>query len=279
MKELQEWRKKMAIRREITVTRKGLNSPIDIVHETNLLPFEFVVTDFNIPSASIAVAYVEGGDNNVKKQICEINDNVISFTPETTLFDEGKNILQLRVTHDEKNLFSFSEIVNCSGKIEMDDAEDAKTQPTLTEQLLTLVGNVQAELKNQQETIQTLTNNRSQVGDIICNANLDTMEKVIQRFGGTKWERIEDRFLLGASEKYPVGTLGGEKEVTLTIKQIPKHTHGLTQSFKFGSGGSAATVGYSSETGSSYTTGSAGEGEAHNNMSPYKAVYMWERTE
>lgn len=43
-------------------------------------------------------------------------------------------------------------------------------------------------------------------------------------FGGT-WEKIKDRFLLGAGDVYATGDVGGEAEVTLIATQIPKHFH------------------------------------------------------
>lgn len=43
-------------------------------------------------------------------------------------------------------------------------------------------------------------------------------------FGGT-WELVENRSLIGAGNKYQLGEEGGEDEVTLTIEQLPSHTH------------------------------------------------------
>lgn len=43
-------------------------------------------------------------------------------------------------------------------------------------------------------------------------------------FGGT-WEEIQGKFLLGRSASHQVGTSGGNETVTLTIDQMPAHTH------------------------------------------------------
>ena len=46
-------------------------------------------------------------------------------------------------------------------------------------------------------------------------------------FGGT-WERLQDRFLVGASDTVPsraAGQTGGSETVTLTTNQMPSHTH------------------------------------------------------
>ena len=45
-------------------------------------------------------------------------------------------------------------------------------------------------------------------------------------FGGT-WERIQGRFLLGASSGHAAGSSGGAETVTLTGDQLPAHTHGI----------------------------------------------------
>ena len=44
-------------------------------------------------------------------------------------------------------------------------------------------------------------------------------------FGGT-WERIQDAFLLGAGS-HAAGSTGGSETVTLTVDQIPTHSHGI----------------------------------------------------
>lgn len=45
-----------------------------------------------------------------------------------------------------------------------------------------------------------------------------------QLFGG-EWEKIEGRFLLGSDNSYSLGATGGEVEHTLTINEMPSHTH------------------------------------------------------
>ena len=48
------------------------------------------------------------------------------------------------------------------------------------------------------------------VGSIYMSEKDDTVEKVQSKFGGT-WEKVTDRFLVGASTSYPVSTTGGNK--------------------------------------------------------------------
>lgn len=59
--------------------------------------------------------------------------------------------------------------------------------------------------------------------------------------GGT-WERIEGKFIIGASSAYPVGTTGGSATHTQTTAEMPSHSHS-------GSTGSAGSHSHSAWTG------------------------------
>ena len=96
-------------------------------------------------------------------------------------------------------------------------------------------------------------------------------------FGGS-WEQIQGRFLLCAGGGYAAGSTGGEASHTLTVDEMPPHTH-----YVYGSGfspgaGLTASVDASSDASSPLAASSAGGGSAHNNMPPYLAVYAWKRT-
>jgi hypothetical protein len=96
-------------------------------------------------------------------------------------------------------------------------------------------------------------------------------------FGGT-WEQLEDRFLLGAGTTYTAGDTGGESEHTLTVDEMPSHTH----QGDFTTTTSSATDGYNMSGGYKKTRTmlnalATGGGQAHNNMPPYIVVYMWKR--
>lgn len=99
-------------------------------------------------------------------------------------------------------------------------------------------------------------------------------------FGGT-WEQVRGKFLLGVSNDYPAGSGGGESEHILTTEEIPDHTHGYNytgQSDTVGTG--AFKIVDPNGTSNIYTGTSTSNcgGQAHNNMPPYLAVYIWYRT-
>ena len=96
-------------------------------------------------------------------------------------------------------------------------------------------------------------------------------------FADTTWEQIKDTFLLSAGDTYAAGSTGGEATHTLTADEIPSHTHSYvgysnTIAVSMGSSGSVQN------STSSATSGTAGGGQAHNNMPPYLTVYVWKRT-
>lgn len=97
-------------------------------------------------------------------------------------------------------------------------------------------------------------------------------------FGGT-WSRIQGRFLLAAGGGYSAGSTGGEAEHTLTVDEIPSHNHSFTVSSNdYTSGPSYIRSTLRGINSGTMNTNMAGGNGGHNNMPPYIAVYVWERT-
>lgn len=103
----------------------------------------------------------------------------------------------------------------------------------------------------------------------------DTNPSILFGFG--TWEQIKDVFLLAAGDTYPAASSGGEATVTLTVNEMPKHTHGLKMSKGAGNYYSPPWGDGIDEATPTSVVQSAGGGQAHNNMPPYLAVYMWHR--
>lgn len=102
---------------------------------------------------------------------------------------------------------------------------------------------------------------------------------------------LRNRFVVGAGNTYSVGGTGGEANHTLTINEIPSHSHGSTASggvvnasatgLRFNSGGMIMwsyeetqpwpTVQAAAYSGSAATS-NVGGGQAHNNLPPYYAL-------
>lgn len=147
------------------------------------------------------------------------------------------------------------------------------------------------------QNIRTTALDAYPVGSIYMSVN-STSPAIL--FGGT-WEAMPaGRVLLAQGENYAAGSTGGEATHTLTINEMPAHSHsGTTNSTgdhthsSYGAQGGTHKsnwAGANDNYDPNYPTGSAGThshtvsiantggGAAHNNMQPYLAVYMWKRT-
>ena len=111
-------------------------------------------------------------------------------------------------------------------------------------------------------------------------------------WGGT-WKKTADgRCLIGANDTYPLGSTGGEAAHYLTGNEMPPHVHsgGKVYNYNLSNTGIAASsidkygqqflwIDQSSSSASTiFSTNAEGGGASHNNMQPYLAVYIWERT-
>lgn len=100
-------------------------------------------------------------------------------------------------------------------------------------------------------------------------------------FGGT-WERIKDRFLLGAGDSYAAGGTGGEVNHTLSVGEMPTHAHNVydlpTPEGEFTNGYIQNTNHIWYERAWYSITGNTGGNQPHNNMPPYLTVHIWKRT-
>lgn len=86
---------------------------------------------------------------------------------------------------------------------------------------------------------------------------------------------LNGRFIRGMDPAgIPPFTQGGEAAVTLTVNQLPAHSHGYGARTGATAFGSVAQVAVPSNTGSVVTrqTADAGGGQAHNNLPPFLAL-------
>ena len=123
------------------------------------------------------------------------------------------------------------------------------------------------------------------IGQIILSTTLDTVDKVIELYDG-EWEPFgAGQVLVGAgtngNKSFTAGNTGGEYEHTLTVDEMPSHTHTSRMHNRNGAGiGSGNLEDAAPGTGTAVgnnNTSAAGGGQPHNNMQPYVVVYMWHR--
>lgn len=101
-------------------------------------------------------------------------------------------------------------------------------------------------------------------------------------YPGTTWVRMVNTFLWGCDANGDVGITGGEKTHTLTLGEMPMHSHSIAvANTASGSLTASNAIRYNSSAtsynGTAFTNNSGG-GQAHNNMPPYTQVSIWRRT-
>ena len=119
------------------------------------------------------------------------------------------------------------------------------------------------------------------VGSIYSNAAVATNPGTLLGFG--TWTAFgAGRVMVGLdaggdTDFDTVEETGGAKTHTLTISEMPAHTHTYLEDYATGTYGPNAT-GIVKDGTRSKNTGSTGGDTAHNNLQPYIVVYMWKRT-
>ena len=88
---------------------------------------------------------------------------------------------------------------------------------------------------------------------------------------------LRDKFVLGAGNSYAVGATGGEATHTLTVNEMPNHSHYGIANSGYGGGGNisgmALTASGNTDYGKYYSVNSStGGSQAHNNIPPYYAL-------
>jgi len=137
-------------------------------------------------------------------------------------------------------------------------------------------------------TIQMWVTDTPPAGWLICDgSSFDTNQyPALQTIlNSSNVPDLRRRFPLGAQDivnpgetPRPLSSTGGEEEVTLTIAQMPAHTHGIQyrEGEEQGNGNDYSDLG---DTGVNDSTQPTGGGEAHNNMPPYYALHFIIRAE
>ena len=106
---------------------------------------------------------------------------------------------------------------------------------------------------------------------------------VVAAIGGTTWTAFgAGKVLVGVdasdTDFDTVEETGGAKTHTLSIAEMPAHTHSYDKQVTSTDALSIHDISRVTGGNTGATTGSTGGGTAHNNLQPYITVYMWKRT-
>ena len=118
------------------------------------------------------------------------------------------------------------------------------------------------------------------VGSIYFNAAVATNPATLLGFG--TWAAYGGgRVMVGVHSSGTFDGLnetGGAETHTMSVAEMPSHTHTTTNSNNDSGHGKPATGSEAAEGSGVHTSNATGGGDAHNNIQPYITVYMWKRT-
>lgn len=137
-----------------------------------------------------------------------------------------------------------------------------------------------------QQVLAAVVERDHPVGSLYISENATSPAEL---YGGT-WERIEGKFIMGASDSYPAGSTGGEAKHTLTRSELPRIREQLTGLTAYNANvvGTDKVLSLVEENARSNVqpgnsakyatlTMSLGDSQPHNNIPPYYSVYIWRR--
>lgn len=123
-----------------------------------------------------------------------------------------------------------------------------------------------------QQVLAAVVERDHPVGSLYISENATSPAEL---YGGT-WERIEGKFIMGASDTYPAGSTGGSATNTQTVDEIAPHRHEYNGYNKVGNGTPYLSGGDSAWE-QKVTTTAIGGGKPMDILNPYYSMYIWQR--
>lgn len=235
----------------------------------------------NSASQSATIATTKASEaqtsaNNAKQYADEAKESADLVGQDVTQLKQDVRNLQTSVNENKSDISSLTTKVNIN-------TSDISSQTTKVNENTSQIATLRSMLDVYWKTLYP-------VGSIYISTNPTFNPNT--SWGGT-WKKTADgRCLIGANNTYPLGSTGGEAVHYLTENEMPPHNHtgGLVYNYKLANTGISSNVidqngqqflwvDQSSNSASNILhTNNKGGGASHNNMQPYLAVYIWERT-
>lgn len=129
-----------------------------------------------------------------------------------------------------------------------------------------------------QQVLAAVVERDHPVGSLYISENATSPAEL---YGGT-WERIEGRFIMGASDTYPAGSTGGSATHTQTVGEMARHSHTMDLSNAgIDDNEYEYTVSYSRNKKITIAATRALQANGGNNpmniLNPYYSAYIWRR--
>ena len=259
------------------------SNPVAVELTRNSNIYELGLADIVVNKKASVITQSDITDTRLNSSLCGVVCGVIEQIDTTTLFNQYVSWFNEMKQESSENYQKWFDGFTLPSEQEFNDwfdgvknqlSEDAAGN--LQNQINDLVQSVTALSDALKEVELSAQNKYYPVGSTYFNLVDSRNPNIILGFG--EWQRIEGRFLLGASDKYEAGTEGGEESHKLTVEELASHSHSCT-TVKYETNGSSIAGSGSSKYDftKASSTGSKGGNKAHNNMPPYRAGYLWER--
>ncbi len=131
-----------------------------------------------------------------------------------------------------------------------------------------------------QQVLAAVVERDHPVGSLYISENSTSPAEL---YGGT-WERVEGKFIMGASDAYPAGSTGGNNTVPISRDNLPKIALGVYGIYRMKETGKAIDMltfrGQTVKSGDwskIAETDDIGRGIPLNILPPYYSVYIWRR--
>lgn len=134
-----------------------------------------------------------------------------------------------------------------------------------------------------QQVLAAVVERDHPVGSLYISENATSPAEL---YGGT-WERIEGKFIMGASDTYPAGSTGGSATHRQSAKEVARHAHDIgtnvsgtlmtVPQWKFYITSVSQVTDQNGYECYGMATNTTGDGEPMNILNPYYSVYIWRR--
>lgn len=189
-------------------------------------------------------------------------DNVIN---QSTVINGEKSNVYIGKKFDGYVASGYSVFIGCSGTVQI-SMEEAKQ--------FTLINCPNLIVENPYGNNVPVIRDGYAIGDYYFSAN----ENPASKFGG-HWEEISNgTFLMAAGAGGTADQTGGEATHTLTIEEMPSHSHELNDiGLDWSAGPRSNSAQITTASGRVITVNAVGGGQAHNNLPPYRTAHIFKR--
>ena len=150
------------IYKKINVTKKDLLCRVNYVQGSNVIPIDFEILDFTVPSGAVANIYIKKPSGAQIYNSCTISGQVITVQPTTQMFAEaGNQFGQLQILSGQKILESFLILFDVEKSIVDDEAIESSDEFTALIEAMqkvdSAVSDAEQALKDAQQAVEDAT--------------------------------------------------------------------------------------------------------------------------